>query len=71
MAITLATDASNTNIGGTLHQQVRGSWQLLGFFSPKLQLVEFKYSMFDWELLTTVAAIRHFWRILEGRDFKL
>jgi hypothetical protein len=70
-AIAMSTDSSNTHIGSTLHQQVRGSWQLLGFFSRKLKLAESKYSTFDWELLNAVTAIRHFRHILEGRDFKL
>jgi hypothetical protein len=61
--IDLVTDASNTTIGSALHQQVRGSWQQLGFFSPKLQHAELKYSTFDQDLL---AAIKHFRHILEG-----
>jgi hypothetical protein len=67
----LATDASDTHISGALQQQVRGSWQSLGFFSRKLQPAESKYSTFDRELLAAVAAIRHFRHILEGRDFQL
>ncbi len=31
-AIAMATDASDTHIGGVLNQQVEGSWQPLGFF---------------------------------------
>jgi hypothetical protein len=34
-AIAVATDASDTHIGGVLNQQVEGSWQPLGFFSRK------------------------------------
>ena len=67
-AIALATDASDTHIGGALQQQAQGSWQPLGFFSRKLHPAESKYSTFDGELL---AAIRHFRHILEGRDFQL
>ncbi len=70
-AITLATDASDTHIGGALQQQVQGSWQLLGFFSHKLQPAESKYLTFDRELLAAVAAIRHFRHIQEGCDFQL
>jgi hypothetical protein len=70
-AIALATDASDTHIGGALQQQVRGSWQPLGFFSRKLQPAESKYSTFERELLAAVAAIRHFRHILEGRNFQL
>ena len=68
-AIALASDASNTHIGGSLQQQVSGSWQPLGFFSRKLSVAETKYSTFDRELLAAVAAIRHFRHILEGREF--
>jgi hypothetical protein len=42
----------------------------LGFFSCKLKLAESKYSTSDQELLTAVAAIRHFRHSLEGRDLK-
>ncbi len=41
-AISVATDASETHIGGVLQQQVRGSWQPLGFFSRKLNVAETK-----------------------------
>ncbi len=57
-AIALATDASDTHIGGALQQQAQGSWQPLGFFSRKLQPAKSKYSTFDRELLAAVAAIR-------------
>jgi hypothetical protein len=70
-AIALATDASDTHIGGALQQQAQGSWQALGFFSRKLQPTESKYSTFDRELLAAVATIRHFRHILEGRNFQL
>jgi hypothetical protein len=55
-AIALAMDATDTHIGGVLQQQVQGSWQPLGFFSCKLQPAESKYSTFDQELLSPVAA---------------
>jgi hypothetical protein len=63
--IALAIDASNTHIGGALHQQVRGSWQPLGFFSRKLQLADLKNSTFDREIIAAVASIRHVRHILE------
>ncbi len=66
--IAVVTDASVTHISGALQQQVRGSWQLLGFFSRKLNVAETKYSTFDRELLAAAQAIRH---ILEGQDFQL
>ena len=70
-AIAVATDASDTHIGGVLNQQVRGSWQPLGFFSRKLNVAEIKYSTFDRELLAAAQTIRHFRHMLEGRDFQL
>jgi hypothetical protein len=67
--IAVTTDASDTHIGGALQQQVRDSWQTLGFFSRKLNVAETKYSTFDRELLAAAQVIRHFRHILEGRDF--
>jgi hypothetical protein len=32
MPMALATDTSDTHVGGVLQQQVRGHWQPLGFF---------------------------------------
>ncbi len=64
--ISVATDASDTHIGGVLQQQVRGSWQPLGFFSRKLNVAETKYSTFDRELLAAAQTIRHFRHNLEG-----
>jgi hypothetical protein len=61
-AIALATDASDTHIGGALQQQVQGCWQPLGFFSRKLQPEESKYSTFDRELLAAVDISGTSWR---------
>ncbi len=71
VAIAVATDASDTHIGGVLNQQVRGTWQPLGFFSRKLNVADTKYSTFDWDFLAAAQTIRHFRHILEGRDFQL
>jgi hypothetical protein len=69
--ISLATDASDTHVGGVLQQQVQGAWQPLGFFSRKLDSAESKYSTFDRELLACFQSIRHFRFLLEGRSFQL
>ena len=67
--ISLATDASDTAIGGVLQQEVQGHWQPLAFFSRQLQKPQIKYSTFDRELLAIYLAIRHFRYYLEGRHF--
>jgi hypothetical protein len=67
--ISLATDASDTHIGGVLQQLSAGSWRPLAFFSRKLSPPESKYSTFDRELLAVFAAVRHFRFVLEGRPF--
>jgi len=64
--ISLATDASDTHVGGVLQQQVQGAWQPLGFLSRKLDSTESKYSTFDRELLACFQSIRHFRFLLEG-----
>ena len=42
--LSLATDASDTHIGGVLQQQEVKGWRPLGFFSKKLSSTECKYS---------------------------
>jgi hypothetical protein len=69
--ISLATDASDTHIGGVLQQLSAGSWRPLAFFSRKLSPAESKYSTFDRELLAVFAAVRHFRFVLEGRPFRI
>jgi hypothetical protein len=69
--ISLATDASDTHIGGVLQQLSAGSWRPLAFFSRKLSPPESKYSTFDRELLAVFTAIRHFRFVLEGRSFRI
>jgi hypothetical protein len=69
--ISLATDASDTHIGGVLQQLSAGSWRLLAFFSRKLSSAESKYSAFDRELLAVFATVRHFRFVLEGRPFRI
>ena len=69
--LSLATDASDTHIGGVLQQREVKGWRPLGFFSKKLSTTESKYSAFDRELLAAFTAIRHFRYALEGRQFQL
>jgi cytoskeleton-associated protein 5 len=45
--LALATDASNTHIGGMLQQQVSGHGQPLGFFLRRLSLAEANCSTFE------------------------
>ena len=68
--LSLAVDASNHHIGAALQQRSPGGeWQPLSFFSRKLTNTETRYSTFNRELLTVVAALRLFHFLLEGRSF--
>jgi hypothetical protein len=58
--LSLATDASDTHIGGVMQQNSKDHWQPLGFFSRKLTETESRYSTFDRKLLAAQAAIKHF-----------
>jgi hypothetical protein len=71
--LSLMVDASADHIGGALQQWRLPAdlWQLLGFFSRKLDSAQVKYSAFDRELLACFQAIRHFRFMLEGRWFTL
>jgi hypothetical protein len=69
--LSLATDASDTHVGGVLQQLNGGSWQPLEFYSKKLSGVGTRYSTFDRELLAAFSAVRHFRFLLEGRQFRL
>ena len=65
-----AVDASNHQVGAALQQRSPGGeWQPLSFFSRKLTNTETRYSTFNRELLTVVAALRLFRFLLEGRSF--
>jgi hypothetical protein len=55
--LSLATDASDTHIGGVMQQKSGDHWGSLGFFSCKLTDTESHYSTFDRELLAAHAAI--------------
>ncbi len=69
--LSLATDASDTHVGGMLQQLSRGSLQPLAFYSKKLSGAGTRYSTFDRELLAAFSAVRHFSFLLEGRQFHL
>jgi hypothetical protein len=69
--LSLATDASDTHVGGVLQQLTGGRWQPLAFYSKKLSGAGTRYSTFDRELLATFSAVRHFRFLLEGRQFRL
>ncbi len=45
--LSLATDASDTHIGGVMQQKSGDHWRPLGFFSRKLTDTESHYSTFD------------------------
>ena len=63
----ITTDASNTAIGGVLHQHHRGRLEPLSFFSRRLSNPESRYSTFDRELLAIAAAVKKFQHHIEGR----
>jgi hypothetical protein len=65
--LSLATDASDTHVGGMLQQLTGGRWQPLAFYSKKLSGAGTRYSTFDRELLVTFSPVRHFRFLLEGR----
>jgi hypothetical protein len=69
--LSLATDASDTHVGGVLQQLTRGRWQPLAFYSKKLSGAGTRYSTFDRELLAAFSAVRYFRFLLEGRQFRL
>jgi hypothetical protein len=68
--LSLATDASDTHIGGIMQQKSKDHWQPLGFFSRKLMDTESRCSTFDRELLAAKAATKHFRLFCEGRLFQ-
>lgn len=67
--IMLAVDASDTCIGGAVHQYNNDNLEPLGFFSQKLSKAESKYSTYDRELLAIYKGIKHFKYMLEARPF--
>jgi RNase H-like domain found in reverse transcriptase len=69
--LVVATDTSDTHVGGVPQQKVRGHWQPLEFFSRRLSAMEANYSTFNRELLAALQAINHFLPQVEGRQFQL
>jgi hypothetical protein len=66
----LATDTSTTHVGALIQQKRPGEgWQGVGFFYAQLDKAQTNYIGLDHELLTVVAAIKHFRYLLEGRHF--
>ena len=69
--LSLAVDASDSHLGGSLQQYQHGCWKPLAFFSRKLSKTQQCYSTFDRELLGAFLSISHFRFLLEGRPFSL
>jgi hypothetical protein len=69
--LAVMVDASADHVGAALQQRRSADWQLLAFFSKKLELARMRYSAFDRELFACVAGIRHFRYMLEGRSFTI
>jgi hypothetical protein len=67
----LATDASDTHIGGVLQQKSEDYWWPLGFFSSKLTDTESRYSTFDCKLLAAQEVIKNFRHFCKGQAFQL
>ncbi len=62
VSIVLVVNASATQVGAYLQQQLPGTkaWRPLGFSSKKLEDALEKYFVFDRELFTCCTRIRHF-----------
>jgi cleavage and polyadenylation specificity factor subunit 1 len=67
--LSLYVDASDTAIGGALHQNSPQGLQPLAFFSKKLSPAQQRYSAYDRELLAIYEAIKYFRYMLEARIF--
>ncbi len=65
--VNLVTDASNSAVGAVLQQRVAAGWQLLAFFSKKLDSAQLNYSAF----LAAYLGLRHFRFQLEARRFHI
>jgi hypothetical protein len=71
--LSVAVDVWESHVRACLQQQRpgRAGWELLAFFSKKLEPVQVKYSAFDRELLACFLGIRHLRYMLEGRAFTI
>ena len=67
----LATDASDSGLGGWLSQEIDGERRPISFFSRTLTTAEANYSTIEKEALAIVACIRAFHYYLHGRSFIL
>lgn len=67
----LFTDASNTQIGSCLQQQVDQEWQPIAFFSKKLDAQQIQWPAYHRELLAVYESVQHFRHILEGQRVKI
>jgi len=67
----LVTDASNTAVGGALHQIIDSKPIPVGFFSKKLSDTQKQYSAYDRELLAAYLSVLHFRSRIEGRSITL
>ena len=71
--VSLAVDASDSQVGAVFQQLVWGSLAPLAFYSKKLSSAKTCYSAFDRELLAAFSTVKHFrFRfLLEGWKFTL
>jgi cleavage and polyadenylation specificity factor subunit 1 len=67
--IALMVDALGYHVGAALQQRPSAAWQLLGFYSKKLDSAQRRCSAFDRELISCSSGIRHFRLMLDGRPF--
>ena len=65
----IMTDASDIAVGTILQQFVQDKWCPIAYFSRKLKPAETRYSTLGQQLLSIYLAIKHFWHILESRQF--
>ncbi|GFT96563.1 hypothetical protein TNCV_5022201 [Trichonephila clavipes] len=67
--LSLWTDASDKDVGGSLMQLCQNNWEPIAFLSVKLSKSQQKWSTYDRELLTMYISVKRFRHMLEGRDF--
>ena len=62
----VVVDVSDMEVGGVLQHHREGKWELIPFFSKRLQLAETRYSTCSHELLTVYVALQfssRAWRV--------
>ena len=67
----VATDASDTAIGGVLSQVQDGHERVIAYWSRQLHKAEHNYSIIEREALAVVGAVKEFYPYLYGFPFKL